>query len=154
MRTFLVLCKKRKFFTEAPPLTISVTILYFKYRKSGGSNRRWKIYGRNSLLMRTFLVFCKKRKYFTQAPPQKYCCYIASSIQKITGFNSMVEDLRKKFSLHANISCVMQDTKIFHQGPPSTGRFKEEIFFRCEHFLCYARNENISPRPPFNWKIL
>ena len=32
--------------------------------------------------------------------------------------------------------------------PPSTQRNKEEILFRCENFLCYARNENISPRPP------
>ena len=118
--------------------------------------------------MRTFLVLCKKRKYFTQpAPPQKYCCYIASSIQKITRFNSMVEDLRKKFSLHANISCVKQKSKLFHQAPPLTlvllyckflteihavqfdsGIFKEEILFRCKNFLCYARNKNISPRPP------
>ena len=57
--------QETKIFHRGPPLTISVTILYFKYRKSGGSNRRWKIYGRNSLLMRTFLVFCKERKYFT-----------------------------------------------------------------------------------------
>ena len=82
--------------------------------------------------------------------------------------NPQLEDLRKKFSLDANISCVMQETKIFHQGhPPLTlvllyctflienhavqfdgGRFKEEILFRCEHFLCYARNEIISPSPP------
>ena len=59
----------------------------------------------------------------------------------------MVEDLRKKFSVDAKISCVMQETKIFHQGPPSTGRFKKEILFRCQHFLCYARNENFSPSP-------
>ena len=59
-----------------------------------------------------------------------------------------------KFSSDANISCVIQETKIFHQGlPPSTGSCKEEILFRCENFLCYARNENISPRPPLNWKI-
>ena len=77
----------------------------------------------------------------------------------------MVEDLKKKFSLDANIYCVMQETKIFHQGPLSTlvllycmflienhfvqfvgERFNEEILFKCEHFLCYARNENISPR--------
>ena len=32
--------------------------------------------------------------------------------------NPQLEDLRKKFSLDANISCVMQETKIFHQGPP------------------------------------
>ena len=31
-----------------------------------------------------------------------------------------MEDLRKKFSLDANISRVMQETKNFHQGPPST----------------------------------
>ena len=79
----------------------------------------------------------------------------------------MVEDLRKKFSFDANISCVMQETKIFHPGPPSKilllycqfhienyavsfdgGILKEEIIFPCRHFLCYARNENISPRPP------
>ena len=82
----------------------------------------------------------------------------------------MVEDLRKKFSLDANISCVMQETKFFHQGPLSTlvllycmflienhfaqfvgERFKEEILFKCEHFLCYGRNKNIllgpSPLP-------
>ena len=86
----------------------------------------------------------------------------------------MVEDLRKKFSLDAKFSCVMQETKIFHQFPPpstlallyckflienlsvqfDSGRFQEEILFRCEYFLCYARNENISTRPPpLNWMI-
>ena len=59
----------------------------------------------------------------------------------------MVEDLRKKFSVDAKISCVMRETKIFHQGPLSTGRFKKEILFRCEYFLCYARNENLSLSP-------
>ena len=59
----------------------------------------------------------------------------------------MVEDIRKKFSLRANISCVMQETKIFHQGPPSTGRFKKEILFRCEYFLYYARYENLDEGP-------
>ena len=52
----------------------------------------------------------------------------------------MVEDLSKKFSLDAN-----KETKIFHLDG---GRVKEEILFKCEHFLSYARNENISPRPP------
>merc|ERR1711893_138609 len=81
--------------------------------------------------MRTFLVLYKKRKYFTKASPPQ------------------LEAVKKKFSLDMNISCVMQQTKIFHQGlPPSTGSCKEEIFFRWEHFLCYTRNENISPRPP------
>ena len=48
----------------------------------------------------------------------------------------------------------MQETKIFRQGPPHLmilfdgGIFKQEILFRCENFLCYARNEKISPRPP------
>ena len=60
----------------------------------------------------------------------------------------MVEDLRKKFSLHANISCVMQETKIFHQGPPSTERFKEEILIRYKKILLYASNEKISLTPP------
>ena len=60
----------------------------------------------------------------------------------------MVEDLRKKFSVDAKISCVMRETKIFHQGPPSTGRFKKEILFHCEHFLCYKRNEIFHRGPP------
>merc|ERR1711872_400322 len=60
-----------------------------------------------------------------------------------------LEAVKKKFSIVVKISCVIQETKIFHQGlPPSTGSCKKEILFRCENFLYYARNENISPRPP------
>ena len=60
-----------------------------------------------------------------------------------------LENLKKKFSFDANISCVMQETKIFHRGPPPSplvllyctlnienqaaqiegGRFMEEILF-------------------------
>ena len=130
--------------------------------------------------MRTFVVLCKKRKYFTKGPPpqledlrKKFSldANISCVMQETKIFHQgplpQLEYLRKKFSLDANISCVIQETKIFHQGPPSTlvllyckflinnhavqfdgGRFKEEILCRCEHFLCYALNENISPRPP------
>ena len=67
----------------------------------------------------------------------------------------LLKEIRKKFSLDVNISCVMQETKIFHQGlPPSTGSCKEEIFFRFEHFLCYTRNENFSPSPPSTLVLL
>ena len=131
MRTFLVLCKKRKFFTKAPPSTLALLFCTFIIENhvvqfDGG---RFK----QEILFRCeyYLVLCKKRKYFTKAPPQ-------------------LEDLRKKFSLDAIFSCVMQETKIFHLDG---GRFKDEILFRCERFLCYARNENISPGPPLNWKI-
>ena len=50
--------------------------------------------------MKTFLVLYKKRKYFTKAS------------------HPQLEAVKKKFSLDVNISCVMQETKIFHQGPP------------------------------------
>ena len=40
------------------------------------------------------------RKYFTKASPPQ------------------LEAVKKKFSLDVIISCVMQETKIFHQGPP------------------------------------
>ena len=115
----------------------------------------------------------QETKIFHQGPPPYHqCYYIVSSLQKITRFNSIVEYLRKKFSLDANISCVMQETKIFQQGPPSTlvllyckflienhsvhfdgERFKQENLFKCKHFLCYVRIENISLRTPLNWKI-
>ena len=75
---------------------------------------------------------------------------------------AVFDDLMKKFSIDANVSCVMQETEISHQCPSLTlvllyctflienhavqfdgGRFKEEILCRCENFLCYARNKNI-----------
>ena len=81
--------------------------------------------------------------------------------------------LKEEILLYAYISCVMQKTEIFHQGPPLTlvllyctflienhsvqfdgGRFNEEILCRCEHFLCYARNENFSPSPPSTLVLL
>ena len=49
----------------------------------------------------------------------------------------------------------MQETEVFtNASPPSTQRNKEEILFRCEHFLCYARDENFSPSPPSTLVLL
>ena len=136
MRTFLVLYKKRKYFTKASHPQLEAV------------KKKFSLDVNISCVM-------QETKIFHQVPPQLQCYSIASSLQKFTPFNQIVEYLRKKFSLDANISCVMEETKIFHQGrPPSTGRFKEEILFTCEHILCYARYENISTRPPpVNWKI-
>merc|ERR1711872_1153498 len=84
----------------------------------------------------------------------KISCVIQETKIFHQGLPPQLEAVKKKFSLDVKTSCVMQETKIFHQGPPLNWkilvrkRFKEEILFRCEHFLCYTRNEIISPRPP------
>ena len=155
MRTFLVLYKKRKYFTKASHPQLEAV------------KKKFSLDVNISCVM-------QETKIFHQAPtPHHQCYYIVLSLQKITRFNSMVEDLRKKFSLHANISCVKQKSKLFHQAPPLTlvllyckflteihavqfdsGIFKEEILFRCKNFLCYARNKNFHQGPPSTLVLL
>ena len=121
---FSCVMQETKIFHQIPPpLNINVIIIL----KGGGGQGKFfvtcikqdffvsnenflldsgSIKGRNSLQMRTFLVLCKKRIFFTKAPPQNQCYYILSSLQKITRFNSMVKDLRNKFSLDMNIGLL------------------------------------------------
>ena len=185
MRTFLVLCKKRKFspmppppstqrnkeeilfrcehflcyarnenFSPSPPSTL--VLLYCKFLIEIHAVQLDSWIFKEEILFRCehFLCYGRNENISPSPPPQ-------------------LEDLRKKFSLHANISCVKQKSKLFHQAPPLTlvllyckflteihavqfdsGIFKEEILFRCKNFLCYARNKNFSPRPPPSTLVL
>ena len=85
--------------------------------------------------MQTFLVLCKKWKYFTKASPQ-------------------LQDLRKKSSLDANISCVMEETKIFHQAPPPQLEYLRNKFSLDANMSCVMEETKIFHQgPPLNWKI-
>ena len=130
MRTFLVLCKKRKFSPMPPP----------------PSTQRNK----EEILFRCEQFLCYARnENFSPSPPSTlvllYCKFLIEihAVQFDSGIFKeeilfrcehflcygrnenisprpppQLEDLRKKFSLHANISCVKQKSKLFHQAPP------------------------------------
>ena len=126
MRIFLLLCKKRKYFTKAPPSTLVLLNCKFLLEKHSAQVDGGRFKQEILLRYEHFLCYAKNKNISPTPLPLK------------------------KFSLDANFSCVIKETKIFHLV---SERYKEEILFRCKHFLCYARNENISPRPPLNWKI-
>ena len=83
--------------------------------------------------MRTFLVLYKKRKYFTKAS------------------HPQLEAVKKKFSLDVNISCVMQETKIFHQGPPLLNwmKFSLDADISC----VIQETKNLHQGPPLNISV-
>ena len=93
--------------------------------------------------MQKFLVLCKKQKFFTKAPPpQHQCYYIVSSLQKITRFNSMVKDLRNKFSLDMNIGLLGLKFSVIItlKGGGGQRKFfvsciKQDFFLSNENFL-------------------
>ena len=60
----------------------------------------------------------------------------------------MGEDLRKKFSLDANISCVMQETKIFHKGPPPQLEDIRKKFSLDANISCVMQETNIFHQGP------
>ena len=87
--------------------------------------------------MRKFLVLYKKRKYFTKASPPQ------------------LEAVKKKFSSDANISCVIQETKIFHQGlPPPQLEAVKKKFSLDVNISCVMQETKIFHQgPPLNWKL-
>ena len=60
----------------------------------------------------------------------------------------MVEDLRKKFSVDAKISCVMQEKKIFKQAPPpQLEKLRKKISFDA-NISCVMQETKIFHRGP------
>ena len=129
--------------------------------------------------MRKFLMLCKKRKNFTKAPPSKLISNLALCKKQklfVKALHVMFLFNGGRFKEEILFTCEYflcnERNENNSQGPPLTlvllyckflienhavqlacGIFKEEILFRCEHFLCYARNKNISLRPPLNISV-
>ena len=74
--------------------------------------------------------------------------YIVSSLQKFTQSNSIVEYLRKKFSLDAKISCVMQETKIFTKASPPQLEAVKKKFSLDVNISCVMQETKIFHQGP------
>ena len=107
MRTFLVLSKNLNYFTRPPPLTL--VLLYCKFLTEIHAVQFDSGIFKEEILFRckNFLCYARNKNFSPRPPPpQHQCYYIVSSLQKITRFNSMVKDLRNKFSLDMNIGLL------------------------------------------------
>ena len=60
----------------------------------------------------------------------------------------MVEDLKKKFSFDANISCVMQEMKVFHQAPPPLLKDLRKKFSLHANISCVKQKSKLFHQGP------
>ena len=142
MRTFLVLSKNLNYFTRPPPLTL--VLLYCKFLTEIHAVQFDSGIFKEEILFRckNFLCYARNKNFSPRPPPQHQCYYIVSSLQKITRFNSMVKDLRNKFSLDMNIGLLGLKFSVIItlKGGGGQRKFfvsciKQDFFLSNENFL-------------------